>query len=256
MGTAAPADLVRALRAGEVLEAGQLAEAARLQTFFADAKALAGDLIQRGWLTPFQANLLLLGRGQDLCLGSYVLLERLGEGGMGTVYKARQRSLGRIVAVKVIRNDGVVNPQAVKRFQREIRAAAQLDHPNIVRAFDADEIAGTHLLVMEYVENGTDLSQIVKRDGPLPIATASDYMRQAALGLQHAHERGLVHRDIKPQNLLVVHGPLSVAKKSSTTDHGLRTTDNGQRTTWVAPDRGLSKPEGVAVEVVRVFLRS
>ena len=93
----------------------------------------------------------------------------------------------------------------MRRFHREIRAAAQLDHPNIVRAFDADEVGGTHLLVMEYVQ-GTDLAKLVKKDGPLPVDKACDYCRQAALGLQHAYERGLVHRDIKPQNLLLTPG--------------------------------------------------
>jgi WD40 repeat protein/serine/threonine protein kinase len=199
----AAADLVDVLRNGELLEADQLADTAQLQATFPDGKDLASELIRRDWLTPFQANSLLQGRGSELRLGSYTLLDRLGEGGMGTVYKARQRNLGRIVAIKVIRKDRIANVNAVKRFRREIRAAAQLDHPNIVRAFDADEIDGNHLLVMEYVENGIDLARIVKRDGPLPVAVACDYIRQAALGLQHAYERGLVHRDIKPQNLLL-----------------------------------------------------
>jgi hypothetical protein len=162
MGIVAATELVGALRLGHLLDAEKLAETARLQATLPNAKALAGDLIRRGWLTAFQANLLLQGRGQELRLGSYLLLERLGEGGMGTVYKARQR-LGRTVAIKVIRKDRIVNPQAVKRFQREIRAAAQLDHPNIVRAFDADEIDGNHLLVMEYVENGMDLDRLITR---------------------------------------------------------------------------------------------
>ncbi|MBM4070701.1 MAG: hypothetical protein FJ271_17365 [Planctomycetes bacterium] len=197
-------DFFAVRRQHRLLEPSQLAEVeVQLVPRFREAKGLARELAQRGWLTPFQVNELILGRGQQLTLGAYVLQERLGEGGMGTVFKARQRSLGRVVALKVIRKDRVVNPQTVKRFQREIRAAAQLNHPNIVRAFDADEIDGTHLLVMEYVENGTDLSKLVKRDGPLPIAVACDYIRQAALGLQHAHERGMVHRDIKPANLLL-----------------------------------------------------
>ena len=172
---------------------------------FPAPRALAGELIRRGWLTPYQVNQLLQGRGRDLLLGSYVLLERLGEGGMGQVFKARNWKLGRVVALKLIRKERLDNPDAVRRFQREIRAAAQLDHPNIVRAFDADEVDGTHLLVMEYVE-GTDLAKLVKKDGPLPVDKACDYCRQAALGLQHAYERGLVHRDIKPHNLLLTPG--------------------------------------------------
>lgn len=122
---------------------------------------------------------------------------------MGTVFKARHRTMGRIVAVKVIRKDRLTNARAVKRFEREIRAAAQLNHPHIVHAFDANEIDGTHFLVMEYVDNGVDLYRWVKKHGPLPVPGACEYIRQAALGLQQAHERGLVHRDIKPHNLLL-----------------------------------------------------
>src|SRR5262249_33547527 len=154
-----------------------------------------------GWLTPYQANQLLPGRGQELVLGSYILLERLGEGGMGQVFKARHRNLGRTVAVKLIRKERLDNPDAIKRFEREVRAAAALGHPNIVRAYDADRIGGTHLLVMECVEGATDLGRLVKKNGPLPAEQACEYVRQAALGLQHAYERGLVHRDIKPHNL-------------------------------------------------------
>ncbi|MBM4073752.1 MAG: serine/threonine protein kinase, partial [Planctomycetes bacterium] len=153
MALVSPADLVSALRVAGLLDAAELAEATRLQTMYPDARSLASALIQRGWLRPYQINQLFLGRGADLVLGAYILLERLGEGGMGTVFKARQRGLGRIVAVKVIRKDRLANAQAVKRFHREIRAAAQLEHPNIVRAFDADDVGGTHLLVMEFVDN-------------------------------------------------------------------------------------------------------
>src|SRR5439155_732025 len=95
-------------------------------------------------------------------------------------------------------------PKALPRFQREIRAAAQLAHPNIVHAFDADETNGTYYFVMEYID-GVDLARLVKQSGPLALEQACEYIRQAALGLQHAHEQGMVHRDIKPANLLVTH---------------------------------------------------
>jgi tRNA A-37 threonylcarbamoyl transferase component Bud32 len=199
------ADLVEALRLFKLLEPAQAAELARLQVACPEPRALAAALLGRGWLTPYQANLLLEGRGVELLLGSYVLLERLGEGGMGAVFKARNWKLGRVVAVKLIRKESLDNPDAVRRFHREIRAAAQLDHPNIVRALDADEVGGTHLLVMEYAP-GADLARLVEMHGPLPVETACDYCRQAALGLQHAHERGLVHRDVKPSNLLLTPG--------------------------------------------------
>jgi serine/threonine-protein kinase len=196
-------DLVGLLRRHPLLGPDQLSEiAGSLQSQFPEARALARELVRRGWLTPFQINQLMLGRGDSLVLGSYVLLEKLGEGGMGAVYKARNWKLGRVVAVKVIRKERLDSETIVRRFRREIEAAAQLSHPNIVRAFDADEVGGTHLFVMEYVE-GLDLARVVKERGPLPIALACECIRQAALALQHAQERGLVHRDIKPSNLLL-----------------------------------------------------
>jgi serine/threonine-protein kinase len=142
------------------------------------------------------------GRNAELLLGSYVLLDRIGAGGMGQVYKARNWKMNRIAALKVIRKERLDKPETVQRFYREARAAAQLNHPNVVLAYDADEVNGTHYFAMEYVE-GNDLAQLVKQKGPLPVEQACDYVRQAALGLQHAFERGLVHRDIKPSNLLV-----------------------------------------------------
>jgi serine/threonine protein kinase len=203
MATASTASLVDALRQYRLLDPAQLQELPALQARFPDPKALARELIQRGWLTPYQANQLLQSKGQELVLGSYLLLERLGEGGMGQVFKARHRNLGRTVAVKLIRKERLDNPAAIKRFEREVRAAAALNHPNIVHAYDADQIGGTHLLVMECIEGATDLNRLVKQNGPLPVEQACEYIWQAALGLQHAYERGLVHRDIKPHNLLL-----------------------------------------------------
>ncbi len=202
MSTAPTTFLVDALCRYRLLEPTHLEEVKALQVRFPDPKALAGELIRRGWLTPFQANQVLQGKGQELLLGSYILLERLGEGGMGQVFKARNWKLGRVVAIKLIRKERLDNPAAIRRFEREVRSAAALSHPNIVLAHDADQVAGTHLLVMEYVA-GIDLANLVKKKGPLPVPQACEYMRQAALGLQHAHERGMVHRDIKPANLLL-----------------------------------------------------
>jgi serine/threonine protein kinase/Leucine-rich repeat (LRR) protein len=204
MPSGSTASLVDLLRQYRLLEPAQLDEVTqRLHARFPEGKALARELIQRGWLTPFQANLLLQGRGQELVLGSYVLLERLGEGGMGQVFKARHRNLNRIVALKLIRQERLDNVDTARRFEREVRAAAALSHPNIVRAYDADLIGGIHLLAMEFIPGAVDLAKVVKDRGPLPIPTACDYIRQAALGLQHAYEQGMVHRDIKPHNLLV-----------------------------------------------------
>ena len=121
---------------------------------------------------------------------------------MGDVYKARHRKMERTVALKVINRGLVRKAEAVDRFHREVKAAAQLSHPNIVTAYDADQAGDFHFMVMEYVD-GVDLSQTVKDRGALPVAEACDYIRQTAIGLQHAHERGMVHRDIKPHNLMV-----------------------------------------------------
>jgi serine/threonine protein kinase len=203
MATVSTASLVESLRDFRVLEPAQLQEIASFQDRFLDAKALARELIHRTWLTAYQANQLLQGRGRDLLLGSHVLMEKLGEGGMGQVFKARNWKLGRVVALKLIRKEKLNNVNAVARFQREVRAVAQLNHPNVVRAYDADEVDGSHLLVMEFVDRAADLAKLVRTGGPLPVAKACEYIRQAVLGLQHAHEQGLVHRDIKPHNLLL-----------------------------------------------------
>ena len=132
----------------------------------------------------------------------YRVVAALGTGGMGTVYRAEHRLMDRPVALKVIRGDLLGNPALVERFRREVRSAARLaSHPNIVAAYDAEQAGETHFLVMEFVE-GTDLARLVDRRGPLPVGEACEYARQAALGLQHAFEDGMVHRDIKPQNLM------------------------------------------------------
>ncbi len=132
----------------------------------------------------------------------YRFLRELGRGGMGVVYLAEQTLMKRRVAIKVINPGVLAHPSALPRFHAEVQAAATLDHPNIVRAFDAEQVGSLHLLVMEFVE-GTNLADLVQRKGPLPLAHACHFIRQAALGLQHAFEQGMIHRDIKPQNLMV-----------------------------------------------------
>jgi tRNA A-37 threonylcarbamoyl transferase component Bud32 len=135
-------------------------------------------------------------------LGQYQLLAKLGEGGMGEVYQARHRLMDRVVALKVIHGQRLDSPDAVERFRREIRALARLSHPNIVGAQYADQVGDKHFLVMEYVA-GSNLAALVKERGPLPVAAACGHVIQAALGLQHAHEHHLVHRDVKPSNLIL-----------------------------------------------------
>jgi serine/threonine protein kinase len=187
------------LSANEVREFVEgLAESTRPQ----DSEQLLRDLIRHEKLTPYQAHVLQEGKGRSLTLGNYIILDQLGRGGMGTVFKAMHRRMQRVVALKVIASSKLGSLDALKRFQRETQAAAKLIHPNIVTAFDADESEGTHFLVMEYV-NGDDLASLVKRHGPLPVDRAVECVRQAALGLQYAHSQGIIHRDIKPANLLL-----------------------------------------------------
>jgi len=139
----------------------------------------------------------------ELASHSRYRVERLlGAGGMGAVYRAYHRKMERTVALKVINPALLTRPAVVERFTREVKAAARLSHPNIVTAFDADQAGGTHFLVMEYVV-GTDLGRLVQEGGPVPVDRACDYVRQAALGLQHAFEQGMVHRDLKPHNLML-----------------------------------------------------
>jgi serine/threonine protein kinase len=164
---------------------------------------LAGILVRDGLLTHFQAEQFLLGKWRRFTIGKYKVLERLGSGGMGSVYLCEHKLMRRRVAVKVLPTAKAEDPSSLDRFYREARAVAALDHPNIVRAYDIDQDEKLHFLVMEHVD-GASLQEIIKKTGPMDVLRVAHYMRQAALGLQHAHETaGLVHRDVKPGNLLV-----------------------------------------------------
>ncbi|MEQ8788030.1 MAG: DUF1080 domain-containing protein [Pirellulaceae bacterium] len=167
-----------------------------------DGQDLARRMIRAGLLTKYQASAVYQGKTKGLVLGNYQILDKIGAGGMGQVFKAEHRRMERVVAIKVLPRRATGSKDAVDRFHREVKAAARLEHPNIVTAFDADEAQGIHFLVMQFVE-GRDLSAIVKAEGPLSVERATDYMLQVARGLAYAHERGIVHRDIKPGNLLV-----------------------------------------------------
>ncbi len=167
-----------------------------------DGEQLARELVKQKKLTKFQAEQIYGGKGKSLTLGNYVILDKLGQGGMGMVLKAEHKRMKRLVALKVMSPAAVKTPDSLKRFHREVEAAAKLRHPNIVAADDADEAKGTHFLVMEYVE-GSDLSVLVKKHGPLPVEQAVKCIIQAARGLEFAHEQGVIHRDIKPANLLI-----------------------------------------------------
>ncbi|HAA59754.1 MAG TPA: serine/threonine protein kinase, partial [Planctomycetaceae bacterium] len=162
---------------------------------------LSRKLVRRGQLTGWQVQRLLSGR-DDFQLGNYRLLDLLGRGGMGTVFKAEHVVLGRVVAVKVMARQLVKSSKHVARFQQEIQAVAAIDHPNVVRAIDAESDGDSHFLVMEYVE-GADLGSVADRRGRLGVGEACEFIRQAALGLAAAHQLGLVHRDLKPSNLML-----------------------------------------------------
>ncbi|MFO0869727.1 MAG: serine/threonine-protein kinase [Pirellulales bacterium] len=166
-----------------------------------DVQELARQLTQRGVLTPYQLAELTLGRGASLRVGNYEILDRLGAGGMGTVFKARHRRMKRVVALKVLAANLSENQVFVQRFQREVETIASLGHPNIVMAYDADEAEVGHFLVMEFV-HGEDLAAYVSSHGPLPVPLAVDCLLQAARGLAYAHTQEIVHRDVKPHNLL------------------------------------------------------
>jgi serine/threonine protein kinase/Leucine-rich repeat (LRR) protein len=167
-----------------------------------DAEDLARELVRHKKLTKFQAEELYRGKGKSLTLGNYVLMEKIGAGGMGQVFKAEHRRMHRMVAIKLLPAAMTKDQAAIARFEREVTAAARLRHPNIVAADDADQANGVHFLVMELVD-GSDLSALVKKNGPLPVDKAVNYVLQAAKGLEFAHAEGIVHRDIKPANLLL-----------------------------------------------------
>jgi WD40 repeat protein/serine/threonine protein kinase len=180
---------------------------------------LAKRLVERGLVTSWQAEKLLQGK-KAFFLGRYKLLDCIGTGGMGAVFKAVHCELGRIVAIKMLSAEVMKNRQAVARFRKEIQAVAALDHPHIVAAYDAGSDKGVHYLVMEYVD-GHDLGYLLKESGPLPVDWSCECIRQAAKGLQSAHEKGMIHRDIKPTNLLVATDPDTGSPRVKILDLGL-----------------------------------
>ena len=192
------------LKTGRVLDNDQI-EAVRKEVepvrHEVDTECYARKLVKEGTLTQWQWDQLLAGR-KNFVVGEYRLLDLAGRGGMGAVFKAEHIRLKRIVALKTLNPELVNKPAQVARFQKEIQAAAALESPHVVRALDAAQTAKSYILVMEYVE-GEPLSKAAKLRGRLPVGEACEYIRQAALGLQHAHERGMVHRDIKPGNLIL-----------------------------------------------------
>jgi serine/threonine protein kinase len=168
----------------------------------AQVAKVASAMVCRGLLSIFQAEKLLEGKCRGFTIGNYRVLERLGKGGLGNVYLCQHQFTGRRMAVKVLRGANSEDPVAIKRFYREAKAAASLQHPNIVRAYDVGQDDKLHFLVMDYVDGAT-LEEIVQAHGPMDLHRAAHYARQAAEGLQYAHQAGFVHRDIKPANLML-----------------------------------------------------
>jgi serine/threonine-protein kinase len=196
-------DLIEALQKAQLLSPSRMdVLVMSLRAGFVSPALLAEDLVLKRWLTLYQVTEIFRGRARGLVLGKYLLLERLGAGGMAVVFKAQHRRLRRTDALKVVRPERLADPRVLPCFLHEAQAAARLSHPNVVTVYDAGEAGGRLFLAMEYVE-GTDLERLVQGGGPLPVARACAYARQAALGIQHAHDRGLVHRDLKPSNLLL-----------------------------------------------------
>jgi serine/threonine protein kinase len=191
-----------------LIEIGLL-DAAVLERFAADSSegvlGLSRALVKAGKLTPYQAAAVYQKKSRGLLIGNYLILDKVGQGGMGMVFKARHRKIGRVGALKILPPSFGRDTASVMRFRREFEAAGRLKHLNLVAAFEADEDRGVHFLVMDYVQ-GINLDRVVAEQGPLSVPQALDYLIQAARGLEAAHEKGIVHRDIKPGNLILDHG--------------------------------------------------
>jgi len=202
---AVPPDLIPLIRRSGILSDRQFEEVQGKivgGVYPRDSSALAERLVAEKVLTEFQTSRLLRNKAHGFVVGRYIVLDRLGEGNKGRVFKAKHKLMGRLVALKVIAPQIASRASSIARFHREMRLLGRLDHPNVVRAFDADQVGDLLYIVMEYVA-GRDLEQLFQDRGPLPPAEAAAYMAQAALGLAHAHDQGIVHRDVKPTNLIL-----------------------------------------------------
>src|SRR5262245_38864337 len=213
-------EFVHHLRQSGLVSAAQIAPTLERVADGASGRATARAFVAAKLLTKFQAELLLAGRTTGFFLGQYRILDQLGQGGMGRVYKAVHKTLDRVVALKMLAPQLMKTPKARALFKRELHAAGKLNHPNIVTAYDANKIDGRHFLVLEYVD-GPNLDQFVREHGPLPFGLACEIIRQAALGLESAYARGMVHRDIKPANLLIERVGKTVTPLVKILDFGL-----------------------------------
>ncbi|HEX4606689.1 MAG TPA: protein kinase [Urbifossiella sp.] len=203
MQIASAESLIDALRASGLFAPAAVDRLAReLAPFGTDTQAALRHLVDHDRVPVYQLRKIIHGKTAELFVGPFVVLDKLGEGGMGKVFKARDLRSGRVAAVKVVRPHLLANPVVRGRYEREVKAALALRHPNIAAAFEAGEVGGKVYLALEFVD-GIDLARLVKTFGVLPVSEACEYLRQTALGLAHAHAHGFVHRDIKPGNIVV-----------------------------------------------------
>ncbi|AMV26627.1 Serine/threonine-protein kinase PknB [Gemmata sp. SH-PL17] len=245
------ADLLALIKQSNVLPTARLLALPGPDALSADPRRAAAELVQKKFLTKFQSTQLLAGRYKGFRIGPYVVQDLLGRGGMGAVYLGEHLELNRKVALKVLAPvRGEVQQLATERFLREARAAAALDHPNIVRVFDVARHNDTPYLVMEFVD-GETLQETLDRDGSVPPEVAAEYIAQAASGLQHAHERGFIHRDIKPGNLIrdrfgvVKVLDMGLARSGSDEDKLTEVLDRGAvvgTADFISPEQAINSP--------------
>jgi serine/threonine protein kinase len=219
----------------------------------ADHAGVAKWCVQEGYLTKFQAQQLLKGKWRNHVINrKYKVLEPLGQGGMGAVFRCEHLALGKEVALKILPTEMTSDTSALQRFLREARALAALDHPNIVGAHDVDEVNGQYFIVMACVE-GITLLDLVRRDGPMPAATAAACMVQTCRGLQHAHEAGWVHRDLKPGNLILDQDStvkimdFGLARLATPDDGGITRQHNAPTLLgspdYISPEQAMNSPD-------------
>jgi serine/threonine protein kinase len=212
----------------------------------ADIAIFSQKLQEQGWLTAYQAGHLAEGRGEGLIVGQYVVLDELGHGSVGMVYKVRHRIMGRQAALKVFTPESEES-ENYTRFMREIQATAQLDHPNIIKAYEAGEHHGAYFLAMELVD-GQNLQEKVDKNGPIPWQLAVKCHLDASVGLGYAHSLGMIHRDVKPGNIMLGHDgrvrvlDLGLVKFTRGLSNLAASMDGTVRGTaaYMAPEQGIS----------------